>query len=185
MAKLSIGSRRCKISDWQQEVKPRMEQFFGQGRNCPKKLAIRKKSTISRILTWNFGNQMATQKDSKSENLKKIQVLEPPQIDLRTEPKLVGTNGISRSRQFFSFTGNVSILTKRFSREDHRSETLKIYRTVIFWATEKYNICMESLWEKNKLEKGLGMVRSIHALLLPNNQFAGTFCWKSVLDRAA
>ena len=34
---------------------------------------------------------MATQKDSKSENLKKIQVLEPPQIDLRTEPKLVGT----------------------------------------------------------------------------------------------
>ena len=37
---------------------------------------------------------MATQKESKSENLKKIQVLEPPQIDLRTEPKLVGTNGI-------------------------------------------------------------------------------------------
>ena len=37
---------------------------------------------------------MATQRESKSENLKKIQVLEPPQIDLRTEPKLVGTNGM-------------------------------------------------------------------------------------------
>ena len=41
---------------------------------------------------------MATQKDSKSENLKKIQVLEPPQIDLRTEPKLVGTNGMYSRR---------------------------------------------------------------------------------------
>ena len=37
---------------------------------------------------------MATQKESKSENLKKIQVLEPPQIDVRTEGKLVGTYGI-------------------------------------------------------------------------------------------
>ena len=37
---------------------------------------------------------MATQRESKSENLKKIQVLEPPQIDVRTEPKLVGTNGM-------------------------------------------------------------------------------------------
>ena len=90
-----MGSRWCKISDGQQVVKPRIEQFFSQGRNCPKKLAIRKKSAILRILTWNFGNQMATQRESKSENLKKIQVLEPPQIDLRTEPKLVGTNGRS------------------------------------------------------------------------------------------
>ena len=37
---------------------------------------------------------MATQKEFGSENFKKIQVLEPPQIDLRTEPKLVGTNGM-------------------------------------------------------------------------------------------
>ena len=37
---------------------------------------------------------MATQKNSGCENLRKNQVLEPPQIDVRTEPKLVGTNGI-------------------------------------------------------------------------------------------
>ena len=42
---------------------------------------------------------MATQRESKSENLKKIQVLEPPQIDLRTEPKLVGTNGMFRTSE--------------------------------------------------------------------------------------
>ena len=95
MAKLWMGSRWCKISDGQQVVKSRIEQFFSQGRNCPKKLAIRKKSTISQILTWNFGNKMAMQRESKSKNLKKIQVLEPPQIDVRTEPKLVGTNGMS------------------------------------------------------------------------------------------
>ena len=69
---------------------------------------------------------MATQKDSKSENLKKIQVLEPPQIDLRTEPKLVGTNGMFQalhrcgdtSRQIFFldlFVYSSAIVRVRFS----------------------------------------------------------------------
>ena len=58
---------------------------------------------------------MATQKDSKSENLKKIQVLEPPQIDVRTEPKLVGTNGISAVQ---STLGNI-LATVMYEEKDY------------------------------------------------------------------
>ena len=57
-----------KIVNWQQVVQnfrlaaggeAKMDQFFDQGRNLVKKLAHRKKSTILRILTRNFGYQIA------------------------------------------------------------------------------------------------------------------------------
>ena len=68
---------------------------FGAKKKLPKKLAHRKKSTILRILDSNFKLKLAIQKNSGSRNFRKIRYLEPPQIDLRTRPKLGGTNGIS------------------------------------------------------------------------------------------
>ena len=58
-----------KIVNWQQVVQnfrlaaggeAKMDQFFDQGRNWVKKLAHSKKSTVLRILTPNFGYQIAT-----------------------------------------------------------------------------------------------------------------------------
>ena len=83
----------CESAAGGEILRPEMEQFWGQ-KKLPKKLAHRKKSTILRILDSNFKLKLAIQKNSGSRNYRKIRYLEPPQIDLRTRPKLVGTNGM-------------------------------------------------------------------------------------------
>ena len=92
-----------KIVNWQQEVQnirlaaggeAQNGAIFRPGPKLPQKVSHKEKIRNFANFDLKFWqwNSHATKVNLKK-NLKKIQVLEPPQIDLRTEPKLVGTNG--------------------------------------------------------------------------------------------
>ena len=81
------------FSKWHPEVQF-WEGILGSEKNDPKKLAIRKKSTIFGFLPSNFNTQLVIPVQSQEKNLAKIGGHLPPKIKVQTEMQLAGTSGM-------------------------------------------------------------------------------------------